>query len=144
MDQPTTSCKWVRPQDLNGVWPLIEDYLQDALDKSLGEQNLNDVYHKILEKKYTLYVILRGKTLESGIDGVCVVSLDHTRKLIFNIVLLGGKNFDDWSHYLSVLEEEGKRLSVDYITLYGRKGWERKLKPLGFEQKYIVMAKRLR
>lgn len=133
------SCKYVRPQDLHNVWYKISDYLQSALDYSLGEQSLDDVYNKILENKYRLFVILKG----IEIKGCCVVSLEISRVKVFNIVLLGGESFDEWSHYLSILEEEGKRQGVDFITLYGRPGWLKKLKPMGFKPQSIVMSKRL-
>jgi len=127
----------INPVYLEKTWPEVKGFIEDALKHTIGEQSLEDIYNKISDERYTLFVILE----ETSIIGVCVVSLCNTRVKILDLVLLSGKNFDDWSHYLSILEDEGKRLGVDYIAMTGRQGWERKLKPLGFNKQYTVMLK---
>jgi hypothetical protein len=64
------------------------------------------------------------------------------RRLV--VCLLGGKNLFEWCYEL---EKElyilAKQYQCNIISVEGRKGWERLMKPLGFVQESTTMVKRL-
>ena len=101
--------------------PSIEDVgrLQRALKHGNG-QTLADVLDNINNGSY---VLLRAPestvTIMQGEDSIHINHMGGTRK--------------DIPEILSSLVQIAKELGKQYITLEGRKGWSRILKPYGFE-----------
>lgn len=62
---------------------------------------------------------------------------------MLRIWLAGGTLEDGLAPVLHSAAREAKRLDCDAIEVEGRRGWERVLRPHGFEHKRTVLVKEL-
>jgi hypothetical protein len=67
---------------------------------------------------------------------------DGDNRKIMEVETAGGEEID-WTDIWKQLENFAKFVSVDYMTLKGRLGWQRTLKGVGLEHQYSVFGKKL-
>ena len=71
-------------------------------------------------------------------DSVMITEFaDYPRYRVLNIIFLGG-DYKELEEMLPSVEEFARQCDCKQIIGGGRKGWIKKLKPLGFEQMYLV------
>ena len=55
-------------------------------------------------------------------------------------MFLSGFQFDKWKHLISTLEKFAKHNSCKSIDFFGREGWEKKVKEMGFKKIHTVFS----
>ena len=137
-----TNWAGVPPRDLNQMFPMVADWLVEALDTTLGEESLEGVMDKLSLGDMQMWVV--GDEDDLNILGVLLTRIQVCEKTkLLNVYLCSGEAFDSWTAHLPMLEEWGREQGCEYITATGRRGWKRKLNPLGFEEKYVTLYKPL-
>lgn len=73
-----------------------------------------------------------------------VTRIDQNKKKTLVVCLLAGRNLFDWGYDLiHELETLATSLGCTRITIEGRKGWERLLKPFHYSADYVSLSKDL-
>ena len=124
------------------VWEFVEPFIVNALEYGEGELFPKDVKYKAEVGDFQLWIV----TNKQGSFIGCFVTeiLDYSLIASLRIVLLGGTDFPLWIELAhKKLEEYGKEHKCGRIELCGRRGWVRKLKPLGFKETYVVVTRRI-
>lgn len=123
------------------LWPLVAPLLQRALDAAAGELTLDDVGLSIATQRRQLWLTTDSKR----ISGAAVTELVKYEQLTaVRVVLLGGQDMDDWSPMMeAAIKDFGRREGARRLEAVGRKGLERKLRPLGWEPKFVVYTKEI-
>ena len=67
----------------------------------------------------------------------------YGKKKVMRILWLGGEHYSGMMDFLWVLELWAAKLGCKDIEVAGRDGFERLLKPYGFEKTHVVLRKRL-
>lgn len=124
---------------LDVVWPKCEPILKRATDLSHGETTTNIAYQKILNGHTLLLTVV-----DEGEIIACVTAevrtFDSGLKALF-LPLVAGDDMDGWIEQIYnisiLLAKEHGCGEVRGICV--RKGWSRKLKPLGWEDCHTVM-----
>ena len=125
-------------QDISGLWPVIEPYIDRALKFTFGEYKSNDVKDKAMDGHVIFFVVSKDGLIQSVISAEMV---ETPHKKYMNIVTTAGINFDEWiddtvDTIIAVAKEQG----AEDITMIGRKGWLRKMKKYGFKHKYTALT----
>jgi len=115
-------------------WDERVQYIEAALQKGGEPFTVDDVYE----------LVCTGMAhFEPVEDGAAVFFFhNYPQKRLLRIWLYGG-NLPSIEQVLDAAHEHAKRLQCDGIELDGRKGWERILKPHGFDYKRAVLVKEL-
>lgn len=123
---------------MEAVNPLHKEFercrkwIEDALQYNYGELSLNDVYNGIMEGQYWLV---------GGKRSAWVIELAHfpqTKNIHF---MLGGGDFSEMVELEKPIIEWGKKNGYNKLTLWGRKGWERRLPEYGYKATLVKMEK---
>ena len=122
--------------NVSHCWEFIEKSVE-ANNKDLV--TTEDIINRIINRESDLWV----STDESGdIVGCFVIgAAEYARiKGIFTEALAGKLNFMD---FIPKVENFYKQCGYEFSEIVGRKGWERRLKPLGYNFSNITIYKRL-
>lgn len=110
--------------DARSVWPFISHYIQQAIDKTSGDFELEDILSLIEQKKAQLFFVKEGDEILS--TWVTTIENSPSHKWV-RVMWAGGKEREKWLHYLSAIEEWGKSIGCEKMVIAGRAGWEKVL-----------------
>lgn len=115
-------------------WPVLEYWLRPAIRHASGRYDLDDLFSMIQDDEAQVWVAVDG----AKINGVLVTQIiDYPKKSTLFIVCMAGKNFHLWDNvvhdYLIPFAIQNECQAIEF---FGRKGWERRAKRLGFETVY--------
>ena len=133
----------INTKDIDLVWPLVAEYLHSAVQEANGEYDLQDIYDALQKNMMRLWVTYDDFGIVKA-AAVCTINFFPHKKICF-IMFTGGVNVDEWctDQTLSAIESWAKENGASTMQVFGRKGWIKKLKPLGFKEKYWVLTKEL-
>ena len=121
-------------------WDFLSREIRIALDTGDGESTEIDICKKALNNQAQIWVVQD----EEGIKNVTVTEIiQYATFKTLHIITTTGDGFDEYSEQHKVLEEYAKEINAKHIEFWGRKGWLRKLKPMGYKESYTVMRKEI-
>lgn len=111
-----------------------KEWIEAALEYSGGTHTIDDVEEAIRSGRMQLWPA----------DRACAVTeiVVYPRKTVLHI-FLGGGDMDQLFDMIDDAAAWGKRQGCTSMSLSGRMGWQRAMKPLGWEPKMVVMEKEL-
>jgi len=123
------------------AWPMVKPYLEAALEHADGKYDLSVIFEQIQRENYKLWVVYN----ESQVIGCFVTELvQYPCAKILDIPFLSCENFDtDIAPHLDAVKQWARDHNAVSIEFFGRAGWEKKLKPVGFEKTHTVMRLKL-
>lgn len=137
------SCKLVNRKNPDYKYKLSQCY--EYLDKAVEKGGNKDLY----TSDYIVTRVINGQNdfwisvdKDDNIIG-CIIVEDQSYPLSpgVSVEALGGK-FNFFA-VVPMIEEYYKNLGYEFVEITGRKGWERKLHPIGYEFKNVNLRKKL-
>ena len=131
----------IKGESVEVWWPLVEEYLNTALEYSLGEYSIGDIKNACISKNMQLWVKI-GKQAK----GAFVTKIaKYPQKNLLIVILLGGDEFQEWRDEAdALLNAFGKQNNCEYVELFGRKGWGKMLKDIDYKEVTRLFAKEIR
>lgn len=68
---------------------------------------------------------------------------DHPKRKVCSIIICTGHDFQQWVQFTKTIEEWAKSNGCTHMKHDARKGWERILKPYGYQSTHVVLEKAL-
>ena len=132
----------IRSENIEGWWPLVKEYLTDALEYGLGEYSIDDIKKSCLSRDMQLWV----KFDREGVRGAFITKISkYPQKNLLCVILLGGEEFIEWRDEAdALLNAFGKENNCEYVELFGRKGWGKMLKDINYREITRLFAKEIR
>lgn len=125
---------------LDYYWPLVSQFIQDALEHTDGETNLSGIRADIANHERQLWVIKHSDRYIAA-----VVTLIYTTKptniKIGEITIAGGSDHHLWDHFVDSITAWLKDQGCNFIDIVGRAGWARLYKSKGFAVRYQILRK---
>jgi len=130
----------IKGESVEVWWPLVEEYLNTALEYSLGEYGIDDIKNACISKNMQLWVKI-GKQAK----GAFVTKIaKYPQKNLLVVILLGGDEFQEWRDEAdALLNAFGKENNCEYVELFGRKGWGKMLKDINYKEQTRLFAKEI-
>ena len=114
----------VEPHQVKAIWPHIAKHVRASQARS-ATQSTSDLirYHCMTDESWRLVVL-------NETEAAAVIRVWDTR---LHVVAIAGKLPKGWEReFFDWLSRCGRFMGLTSVTLGGRKGWIRKLAPLGF------------
>ena len=114
------------------AWERSKPFLADALAYT-GLHSVDDVLDEVQEGSALFYPVQ---------DGAAVFKMgEYPQKRVLLIWLYGGELASNIEGVLEAADFHARELDCTEITIGGRRGWERVLKPYGFAHRGVVLTK---
>ena len=117
-------------------------YLEKSIDKSNCEDvfNANDLINKVINKQSDLWI---STDKDGDIKGCLIVGFGELpRGKIVTAEAMSSESLGSLAA-LPFLEKYYKELGFKFFEMAGRRGWEKVMKPLGYDFKNITIRKSL-
>ena len=124
------------------MWPIVFGMLEEAVDHSNGELDMETIFTKMVKQEMILVVI------SEDTDVIAAIALERRNfdsgKRILNVTLAGGTDMNKWVDQLDrTLVELAKEHKCDDIYIIGRRGWVKVLKSRGYGIIHTVVGKQV-
>ena len=130
----------VAPEDIGMVWPAVAPILVKAVDRNNGEYTIDDVRDYLESGDYHLWVFIEDNVFK----GACVTYFAQFPRIkTCNFLLAAGFEIDKWACIVNHIIPWAKDNGCAIIYVSGRAGWERVLKPFGFEKDSVTLQKQI-
>lgn len=130
----------VSPLFVETHWPRVEPWIAEAIGKEDPSEDLRIIKHKALNNVAQIWIGQKPVTWE--IDLVLVTEgmvLDEIPTLVLRWCT--AENLGDKLIDLGLIELWAFKNGYRRLQAWGRRGWERKLRALGFNHSFTVMDK---
>lgn len=123
-------------------WSEVAPVLKPAVDHSGGRSDIGSVKAGLVARDMQLWTA----RLDGRLMGAWVTKLSAytAGAKICEIMFCAGKELEKWmAPGLAITEAWAFAQGYPRIEILGRFGWERLLKPYGYEKRYVVLEKDL-
>lgn len=125
-------------EDVKWMWPLVEEYIQSALDKGLGQYDIVDVFNGLMDETMRLWVTYE----QDNVLGVAVTMVHaYPRKRVAHVLLMSGRGFELWSEQIKCIESWAKQNGAELLTAHTRPGVAKEMQAYGFRNTHQVICK---
>lgn len=107
-------------EELANVWPEVCPWLEKAIARGQGDENVLDVFIALARGIYELWY-------EPKCFAAVVHVVKYPRQAVATIVYCGGGDLCAIEHTFEFGKKEAKRRGVQILRCHGREGWERLL-----------------
>ena len=109
-----------------GMWPLVAELVTQALDRSNGAKNADDVLMALMRRDMQLWM---ANDDAHGVRAICVTEIvSHPRRKACFIYLVAGIDRQDWIAHEEELATWAREQGCGFMETYARVGWQRVLK----------------
>lgn len=120
------------------LWPVVAPMLAPAVEVSGGRLTMRSVLEWLLDGRYLLWIA----HTDDRVPQAAFVTREarYPNKSLLTIDLCGGSNLEDWmSEADRVFRAHSRQSGLSGIELYGRTGWARALRRLGWRQSVVLV-----
>lgn len=122
------------------VWDQVKDFLEGATDRTDGRVDIYDVQDELEMGSYQLWIAFTGTGEIVG--AVTTRIIEYPQRRMLHGDMAGGKGLKDWqTKMLELLDQFAKDQKCSAFEMYGRRGWEKVLKPYGWDARQTVYLK---
>lgn len=131
----------IQSHDAEKWWPVVDDWCCRALNRGGALLHLRDLVEGVAAKDMQLWIVLD----DGNPIAVTITQIEQWKRgKVLSAFVIGGDDMHKWLAQLDdVLTRYARSLGCDFITGEGRKGWERVLKPLGWQAPSVTYMKRI-
>lgn len=129
-----------KPSMLLECWSAVSPYIKMAIDESHGELSMDAIIEGI-EKGEILIATVFDDTKLIAVCSYQQFTFDSGKRVI-QILGAGGSEVDSWFEQIDgIANELAKAYNCTEIYINGRKGWERKMKHLGYTHAHTIISR---
>ena len=126
----------VPPEYVDKEWPHVANLLAKAIQYSGGRWDIGSVYEEVKAGKQHLFLIYDENNKETKAAWTSKF-VEHPGARSLQTLFIGGSGYDDWFEEVNDFIRRWADDNVcKFVEFIGRKGWERKLKKIGWTSEY--------
>lgn len=131
----------IRSHEIHDLWPSISPGIEKMVAKGIGLTTAHDCLCKALSGEWLVFIVLH----ESKVVLTALTAIERGHRKVFTVVGAWGEQMDEWvdefhQGMVKIAQEQG----CDSISITGRRGWVKFLKPYGFNEKMVTVVKELK
>ncbi len=120
------------------VWPYIKHLVLKAMERG-GLGSFVEIEKQVFEGNSILWA-----AWEDIIHAVAITQIQETEfSKTCVIQACGGRDSANWLFLLDEIEHYARRSGCGYMRIFGRRGWQTKLRLMNYSAKKIILEKEL-
>ncbi len=128
------------PGNVESNWAKIAPWIAQAIEGSRAAQDLEQVKARAMNGSMQIWIGANPRTkLVSMVLVTEAILIDEIPMLVLR--MLAGVDIDECLPDMALIESWAIGKGFHSLQVWGRKGWEKKLKPLGFRHEYTILSK---
>jgi hypothetical protein len=121
---------------INTCWSQVEEFLEGAADYTHGRFTLGNIYDRIVEDGYQLWVAIDEEKIIGAV--VTNVTTDPQKKVLA-MPYCGGVELHKWKDpMLALLRRFAADVGCEAIEATARKGWAKVFKDDGYQERWVT------
>ena len=124
---------------VNHTWPMVKDFITDALEQSKGDYTTEHVQALVSSGQWTLLVAVDDEKIHGAATMHC---LNRPVDRVAFITTTGGKFILDTDTFLQ-LQNIARAMGATALECAARESMTRLLGRVGFEEKYRIVGVKL-
>lgn len=123
------------------MWPFAEPYIKRALDHAAGEFSPDDLRESCRDRDAQLWLVSTGNRV---VGAMTTEIVEYPKRKHCRVITIAGSGFDEWIATVDdTLVDWSRAQGCDALEAYVRRGFVKRLDPLGYRHKYSVVTKKL-
>ena len=124
------------PQQTVQYWPVLGPIIDRALENDYDQTTSHQVLGKILVNELTLIVVQK----DGKIIAAMTIEYVNFKEKICHCMTFSGDDMEGWvDEFIDIWRKLGAEIGCRYLSIKGRKGWQRYAKRFGFKHAYTQM-----
>lgn len=128
--------------NVDQVWPLIEDRIEEACLTSRGKEKAFDIRRSARYGEKQIWVVWDADA-KDVLAMVVTELVVYPRKKVCHIQICVGDQRERWQHHISIIENWARENGCRGMSLVARPGWSRILKQYGYDTTHHLVEKDL-
>jgi hypothetical protein len=130
----------IHPLNIGKAWPNVAPWIAQAMGDAETWKDLDYLKNQALHGELQIWV---GENPKSGEIDIVLVTEPHMigAKPVLVVRWMCAESLEDKLPDFGLLEYWAREQGFHRLQIWGRKGWERKLKPLGYRHEFVVLTK---
>lgn len=124
--------------DVNFAWQVIEPLLLAAVAEGQGEWGVDFIQHALNNGYMKAWAVYEKEVVKAVVVTEIVMWPNYR---VLRVVLLAGRDMDEWIHLDALLETHARRHSCAFIEGFTRPGMAKRTEKVGYRTVYHVIRK---
>ncbi len=121
---------------IDTCWSQVEGFLEGAAEYTHGRYRVDNIYDRIVEDGYQLWVAIEGETI---IGAVVTSVTNYPQKKVLSMPYCGGVDLHKWKDpMLAILRRFAAQVGCEAIEATARKGWAKIFKDDGYQERWVT------
>jgi hypothetical protein len=127
------------------VWLKVLPFVKKLVARGHGRVSEKSVFDEVINREVHLWVCFDEEKDNEVVAFIATRVREYANKRLLSFDYIGGERVEDWfddAHDLiadwAKTKHEGGGPACDGIEAIGRLGWQRFLKPKGWESQYVI------
>lgn len=126
--------------DIPEIWPEIAPLVERSLSHAARLYYPKDIRDALMFQKMKLWLAYEMGKLKA----FAVTQLDaYPRLKSCSVIIIAGEDMGAWLHFHEAIEKYAKERGCEAVEGFGREGWKKMVKPLGYEVATVIYRKAL-
>lgn len=130
-------------EELADRWHEIKSWVNESLVHGTGDVTAHGLFLECLSNVSQCWILEDNDKHE--LQGVAITRILHYAT--YSECVIVATTCNEWfkigPKILEDIEGFAKEMNCKYTSVYGRRGWSRVLKPMGYKEPYITLMKEL-
>jgi hypothetical protein len=130
----------IQPAEINAVWEDVRALIEDACETTRGKFDAQDIKAGLLTGEDQLWIWRTATAFAVGITRLA----NYPKQRVCTLRIVTGNNVDEWYlPCLETIERWAKANGCQAMEFQARPGWERFIRPLGYDKTHVYLEKSL-
>jgi hypothetical protein len=130
----------IQRAEVNSVWEDVRAPIEDACKTTRGKFDAEDIRAGLLTGEDQLWIWRTQTAFAVGITRLA----NYPKQRVCTLRIVTGNNVDEWYlPCLDTIERWAKANGCHAMEFQARPGWERFIRPLGYDKTHVYLEKSL-
>ncbi|MBB5509561.1 hypothetical protein [Paraburkholderia atlantica] len=130
----------IQRTDIDAVWEDVRALIEEACETTRGKFDAQDIRAGLLTGEDQLWIWKSPTAFAVGITRLA----NYPKQRVCTLRIVTGSNMDEWYlPCLETIEKWAKANGCHAMEFQARPGWERFIRPLGYDKTHVYLEKTL-
>jgi hypothetical protein len=128
----------VHPHNVEAMWPEVGPWILQAVGEQCDTTDALYIKEQCIRGNATIFIVHKDERIEAVL---VTEAAFYGGKRTLVLRWLSGSKRHAWLEFIHYVEDYAFTHGFERLELWGRKAWEREMRPYGFAHEYTVLGK---